>query len=316
MQLCLLHVDEALESQQDFIYACDKAGAHQIRLQQSASDIRLWGTWAGLNAFHEIIRRQWHANDEPRLCFMGSGDFHHVTAFLAAQALERHKGPITLIHFDNHPDWVHFEKGTHCGSWVNRALQHSQVKKVITIGVCSHDLRLPEWKGANLPLLTQGVLELYPYAHAPSRVKKNYGVSMSFDQQERHLHWKTIQNMGEQHFTDFLLSRIKTDAVYMTIDKDVLAREDAITNWDQGRMRLPYLLSLIKAIGNKHRIIGADVTGDYSTPVYSGSLMTRLSKRAEIFMDQPHSRVNTGESISINSAANHALLNVFSEAMA
>jgi hypothetical protein len=182
MHLCLLHLDDALDSQPDFIRACEKSGARQIRMQEDGSDIRLWGYRAGLDAFRDAMAKQWPQNDEPQLCFMGSGDFHHVTAFLLARALENQPGSVTLIHFDNHPDWVKFEKGTHCGSWVNRALENPNVEKIITIGVCSHDLRLPEWKGANLTLLSQGLLELYPYDHAPSRVRNDYGAGASFEQ--------------------------------------------------------------------------------------------------------------------------------------
>ncbi len=315
MQLCLLHLDDALESQPDFISACDKAGARQIQMKEDGRGIRLWGCWAGLDAFHDNMKKQWPEGNSPKLCFLGSGDFHHVTSFLLAQALENQPNLVTLIHFDNHPDWVNFEKGTHCGSWVNRALGHRQVQKVITIGVCSHDLRLPEWKGANLTLLSQALLELYPYDHAPSRVRHDYGVGASFEQVDGHLRWKTIRAIGEQNFIDHLLSRIKTKSVYLTIDKDVLAYEDAITNWDQGCMRLPYLLSLIREISRYHRIVGADVTGDYSSPVYSGSLWTKLSKHAEIFMDQPRVKLDSRQTANINSAANHALLEVLSEAM-
>jgi hypothetical protein len=233
-----------------------------------------------------------------------------------AFALENQSAPITIIHLDNHPDWVKFENGMHCGSWVSRALKHPRVEKIITLGVCSRDLKRPEWKGANLTLLSQGLLELYPYDHAPSRVKRNYGRGVSFEQKDGALHWKTIRNLGEQNFTDYLLSRIKTKSVYLTIDKDVLAREDAITNWDQGCMRMPYLLSLVKEIGKRHSVIGADVTGDYSTPRYSGDLWTRLSKHVEIFMDQPRRKPDQGQAVNINSGANHALLEVLSEVMA
>jgi hypothetical protein len=130
------------------------------------------------------------------------------------------------------------------------------------------------------------------------------------------LHWTTIRAIGEEKFIEHLLSRITTRSVYLTVDKDVLVREDAITNWDQGSMRLPYLLSIIKEISKRHTIAGADVTGDYSTPSYSGTLWTRLRKHAEIFMDQPHGKPDPTKTATINSAANHALLEVLSGAMA
>ena len=316
MQLCLLQLDDALDAQPDFIRACDRAGARQIRMRQDGRAIRLWGFHAELDAFREKVTHALNGNSEPRLTFMGSGDFHHVSALLLASALQHHSKQVTLIHVDNHPDWVKFEKGTHCGSWINRALEQPQVQKVITIGVCSHDLQLPEPKNANLALLSRGALELYPYDHEPSRVSNDYGAGASFEQVDGHLRWKTIRTIGEQNFIDHLLSRIKTQAVYLTIDKDVLAREDAITNWDQGCMRLPYLLSIIREIGRHHRVIGADVIGDYSTPSYSGSLRTRLSKHVEIFKDQPHRKPDATQAADINSTANHALLEVLSEAMA
>ena len=146
MQLCLLQLDDALDAQPDFIRACDRAGARQIRMRQDGRAIRLWGFHAELDAFREKVAHALNGNSEPRLTFMGSGDFHHVSALLLTSALQHHSRQVTLIHVDNHPDWVKFEKGTHCGSWINRALEQPQVQKVITIGVCSHDLQLPEPK--------------------------------------------------------------------------------------------------------------------------------------------------------------------------
>lgn len=317
MKLAVIHLDDALESQTDFIRACKNAGAEMIWAAEDASAIRLWGTPPALDEFGEALRQQLGENQaEPRLTFMGSGDFHHLTAFLVAIAVAQAPAPVTLIHFDNHPDWVRFERGLHCGSWIHRALAHPKVEKIITLGVCSDDLQRPERKGANLQPLKEGLLELYPYAHSPSRVKSDYGEGASYVQRSGALHWKTIRSLGEEKFADYLLSRIKTESVYLTIDKDVLARDDAITNWDQGLMRIPYLLTLVKAIGLCHAVVGADVTGDYSTPRYSGDLWTRLCKRVEILKDQPHDKPDPDQAVNINSAANHALLEVLSEVMA
>lgn len=317
MQLCLLHLDDALKSQSAFMETCERDGARHIEMQQLGSEVRLWSKQpqldqlqAALNDFSE------KAGDEPQLCFMGSGDFHHVTALLLENALKKHAEPITVIHFDNHPDWVNFEGGMHCGSWVNRAASHPKVAKVITIGVCSKDLQNPDWKGANLCLLSQGLLELFPYHHAPSRVRNVYGAGASYTQKNNHIHWQPISEMGEQAFISVLLSRIKTKSVYITIDKDVLTREDAETNWDQGMMRLPFLLQLLYKISANHSIIGADVNGDYSQPIYSGGVWPRFKKQAEIFLDQPRFAPDMAKASNLNSATNHALLDVLSEVMA
>lgn len=309
MQLLLLHLDDALELQRPFIGACLNAGAREIHAENDGRAIRLWGNRNDFEAFGTKLSRQMlQGRKDAHLCFMGSGDFHHVTALLLDVALQKDDRTVTVIHVDNHPDWVHFSGGVHCGSWINSALQHSRVNKVITLGVCSSDLQRPEWKGANLLPLSNGTLELYPYDHPPSRVTKDYGAGPSHLQHANDLRWKTIAATGEQNFIDHLLSRIKTDAVYLTIDKDVLVRDDAITNWDQGGMRLPYLLSLISTISKHHRIIGADVTGDYSIPAYSGALWTVFAKYAEILIDQPRKLRDLDQATGINSATNHALL--------
>ena len=316
MQLLLLHLDDALELQPDFVRACTLAGACHHVDKRGGSAIRLWGRQKMLSDLGRDISRSLPSRGRgPQLAFMGSGDFHHVTALLLDTALERRPVSTTLVHFDNHPDWVNFEGGMHCGSWINSALSNPRIDKVVTVGVCSSDLRKPERKGANLRWLREGKLELYPYEHPPSRVSAEYGSGASYRQDGRTLYWNSISEIGEENFIDLILSRIGTEAVYFTIDKDVLAADDAVTNWDQGRMRLPYLMALISEIGSRHRVVGADVIGDYSAPSYAGGLKTRLLKQAEIFIDQPRLRQAADAVRNINSAANHALLEVLAESM-
>jgi hypothetical protein len=54
--------------------------------------------------------------------------------------------------------------------------------------------------------------------------------------------------------------------LYLSIDKDVLSESVARTNWDQGRMLLDDLLSIIDAAAP--RIIGSDITGEVSIHRY------------------------------------------------
>lgn len=317
MQLYLLHLDDALELQPEFRETCQHAGARDLDVKTEGRALRLWGRPAEFDDLKRKIANVLHRDqhDAVPLCFMGSGDFHHVSALLVELALQRETRPVTIIHFDNHPDWVHFKNGMHCGSWINRALQHPLVEKIVTIGVCSNDLHRPESKGANLSLLNKGRLELYPYDHPPSSVKELYGSGASFHQDTNHIHWKTIAACGEKAFQTHLASRIHTNAVYITVDKDVLTTTDAVTNWDQGQMSLPYLLSLIRDIGQRHRIVGADVTGDYSRPNYSGNLARVVMKRGEIMIDQPRAPRDLAASLATNSAVNHQLLETFMEVM-
>ncbi|MDH7787222.1 arginase family enzyme [Ochrobactrum sp. 19YEA23] len=317
MQLHLLHLDDALELQSDFMKTCRDAGASETMVKAEGDLLRLWARPDELTKLKERLSVVYtRAGGTAPLCFMGSGDFHHVTSLLLELALEQSSQPVTLIHFDNHPDWVHFKNGVHCGSWVNRATSNPLVKKIITIGVCSSDLNFPEWKGANLSLLRDERLELYPYNHAPSRVWRNYGSGASHSHRRGYIDWRTIAECGEANFISRLTSRIGTEAAYITIDKDVLARDEVITNWDQGQMRLPFLLEALRAISGRHRIIGADVIGDYSRPIYRGPFTRRIAKNIEIMLDQPAGPDAIERAIAVNSALNHQLLHALSGMMA
>ena len=76
--------------------------------------------------------------------------------------------------------------------------------------------------------------------------------------------------------------------VYISIDKDVLSREYARTDWDQGDMTLGQLCSCITQINSCRQIIGIDVCGEIS-----------LSKGA------------CGEDLEINRSTNEKLRELF-----
>lgn len=49
--------------------------------------------------------------------------------------------------------------------------------------------------------------------------------------------------------------------VFLSIDMDVMSRDYARTDWDQGSMTLPRLLDTVDRIRTAHRILGIDVCG-------------------------------------------------------
>lgn len=316
MDTLLLHLDDALHLQPSFLDAALSVGAREVDERRCGRAIRLWSRRDALDRLTPSIARPAGAPVSPRLCFLGSGDFHHVSSLLIAEAAEAFDGPLTVIHIDNHPDWVNFDNGLHCGSWVNAVAEHANVQKIITLGVCSKDLQSPERKGANLDNLAKGKVELYPYDHPPSRVQRGYGEGASHTQSSGHLIWSTMKKMGLAAFREHLLSRIFTSNVYITVDKDSLSLDDAVTNWDQGRLRLSTILELLGDIATRHRIVGADVIGDYSTPIYHGSLLTRFLKRGEILIDQPLRTPEAGMTRARNTHTNLTLLASFSEMLA
>lgn len=265
--------------------------------------LRLWSRPPALASLAARLRDHAPAGTAPDLVFAGSGDFHHVTPLLIERAIAASgAAPVTVVHFDNHPDWVRFENGLHCGSWVGRAARLPGVAKVITVGVCSGDIDRPETKRADLDLVAEGRVELYPW-----RAPDGGPVLRVGDQG-----WPSMKAMGERGFASLLASRIATSAVYVTIDKDVLHADDAVTNWDQGQLRLDGLERLIRAVADRARLIGADVVGDWSPPRYGPDLLSTLLKRGEAFLDQPRGGV-PGDLARTNEATNLRLLSLFAE---
>jgi len=80
------------------------------------------------------------------------------------------------------------------------------------------------------------------------------------------------------HSPKLLLSHITTERVYISIDKDVLCRNDAVTNWEQGTMTLSFLLRCLQQLLVYKHVVGMDVCGEY--PQASTDIFHPLSREA------------------------------------
>lgn len=187
--------------------------------------------------------------------YLGSGDFHHLSLPLierAARATPR----MQVVVFDNHPDNMRFPFAVHCGSWVARVAALPQVARVHVVGITSADIGLGHaWENRLAPLYRRRLC--YWSAGVAVGWAQPMGLASAvrgFDSVECAL--------------DAFMSEIAASAepVYLSIDKDVLHPDDAMTNWDQGRMRAEAMLAAIAAL--RPRLIGSDVTGDISVAAY------------------------------------------------
>ncbi len=278
------------------------ASVTRVDLRDLAPALRLWSRKRTI----EIARRRIAAAGDPRpsVTFIGSGDFHHLAALL----IERVHEPFTVLHFDNHPDWVRLAPRWHCGSWVNRVLELPQVRRVVTVGPCSDDLVNPGRKGGNLKALDSGHLALFPWQHAPSKARR-LADGPGHEWRNGRIHWRNLGERQTGEAVGAVLDAVPTDAVWITVDKDVLPEQEALTNWDQGRMPLDALLETIRAAGTRKKIIGADVCGEYSPPGHANVL-----KRIESHLDQPRRDMADMQRIEDNARTNHALARVLFDA--
>ncbi|HEX3699764.1 MAG TPA: hypothetical protein VHV27_03730 [Phenylobacterium sp.] len=301
MRPLILQLDESLERQPAFEAGARARGGRVLAARDLGPALRLWSRDATLDVLKRRMKAELPVCGEAEVVFAGSGDFHHVTPLMVERAAAAAREPVTLIHFDNHPDWARFARGRHCGSWVGRAARLPGVKRVITIGVTSGDIGAAKSHEGDLALIAEDRLDLFAWA-APDG-----GEAVELEGRA----WPTISAMGEAAFLDHLDAAIPTRTLYVTIDKDVLRAEDAVTNWDQGRASLDFVLAAVRRIAEGRRIIGADVVGDWSKPVYGGGATASLLKRGEALLDQPWRQPRPAAADGVNEAVNLRLLELF-----
>lgn len=104
------------------------------------------------------------------------------------------------------------------------------------------------------------------FDHHPDNQPPSFGQILScggwvLEASENLPHLKHIYTYGVGDYMD--PTSIPTDyPLYISIDKDVLSEEYAITDWDQGQMTLPEMLNILEEIYKDRRVIGVDICGD------------------------------------------------------
>ena len=301
----ILDLDHSLTAQAPISRLLESGRAKRLDLLDLGPKLRLWSSERTWRRFAERLQqRPRHSGPQPEIFFVGSGDYHHLTPAFLTDLPE----PASLIHFDNNPDWVRFAPRRHCGSWVNQALKLPNIQRIVTLGPCSDDLQNPQLKGGNVRALKHGVLQLFPWQRPPSKVWGRVGDGAGHRQQENLLHWRNLAELDWPVFLEQMIASLPTRAVWITLDKDVLACEDAATNWDQGGMRLSHLLQAIRALAASKRILGIDICGEYARPAFSNAL-----KRWEAKSDQPPAERWSEADLLRNAATNQALIDLFEE---
>ena len=212
------------------------------------------------------LRRLQSAIVPSNVVFMGSGDFHHVSLLL----IERLNTSMQVVVLDNHPDNMRYPFGIHCGSWVWHVAKLPFVARVNVLGIASSDVEGAHVIENHLAPLRSGKV-VYWCVRRNLRALGRFGV--------RHSH--SFASVSEM--LDRFSAAITPAPVYLSIDKDVLARDVVETNWDQGVMTLEELESAIGLV--RGRLIGSDVVGDVSSYRYRSPfkrLLSGLDRQPEI----------------------------------
>ena len=121
-----------------------------------------------------------------------------------------------------------FENILSCGSWVKDILDsNANCRKVIIVGTSDKLI---------------------------SSVPHGYEGKVHFYSDNDLNHEESWKNFSKEHISD---------PVYISIDKDVLSPEYAVTNWYQGSMSLEELEKLLHIIIQQHAVLGIDVCGEF-----------------------------------------------------
>jgi arginase family enzyme len=297
MQVHILDFDGSIVEQPFAVELIEARKAKVVPARDLAHGLRIVASRGAIQAFEERLDIVDPGSRD--VVFLGSGDFHHLTYLLLRRVSEQ----VILIHFDNHPDWVRFPATLNCGSWINHALKLPHVIRVITIGPCGRDLSLPELKTANLSAIREGRLEVYAWEVPSTRLFWRPVGGPGVQTYGRTLQWRNLSEEPWMDFVEELCGRLPETAIWVTLDKDVLTPDEAVTNWDQGRMNLEQVMTAIEHVAGCRKIVGVDICGDYSTPRFRDPLRTFLSKT-----DRPSKNPNMTEATLINDDANRRIL--------
>ena len=96
------------------------------------------------------------------------------------------------------------------------------------------------------------------------------------------IYWNELKGKDLINLFLSVLKRLPTPRVYLSIDKDCLRNQYALTNWEEGMLSLEELLWMLKLIMDHVDIIGMDIVGDYSEVSVHGKLKKFIS-----YLDHP-----------------------------
>ena len=216
-------------------------------------DLRRWGPVLRYHGTRKAVDEFWR-EIQPRLTsfnLYGSGDFHYLAGVLMRSVTD----PVTLVSFDNHPDWDVRPPHWACGGWVNRALEMPNVTQASIWGCGNFELQFPSRFFANRRALKSGKLQVNAWAERqPASVAKRFNCM-------------TRENWRAR-FESFTQS-LDGQRVYVTVDLDCLADSEIITNWENGLFTIADITWALDALHARTKIIGGDMCGAYSKPSYA-----------------------------------------------
>ena len=171
--------------------------------------------------------------------FIDSGNYHYMSRIW----LEKLETPFRLVAFDNHTDMQlpAFGGLLSCGGWIAASLEE-------------------------LPLLEKVIL-IGPDQEAFDQTEP------VFRQKVQYLSREKLRIMTPEEKRAFFEKMEMDYPMYISVDKDVLCKDDASTTWSQGDMTLEELCQFVEILLDKQQILGMDVCGECDPDACDGNAL-------------------------------------------
>jgi hypothetical protein len=235
-----------------------------ISMEDWGPRIRLACSFGRFRHFERVLAdRMPPGQAAPACTFYGSGDFHHVSLAL----LRRLERPFNLLVLDNHPDWMRRIPFLHCGTWVHHAARLPHCQRIFHVGgdadFDNAYRHLAPWHD-----LRRGKIITMPARRGFVRGSwRGIACDALRDVDEDRLSPRRL----EERLRPFR-TILGSMPLYITIDKDVLRREDACVNWDSGWLSLAEVCDLVRSFSTSAgAVAGIDLLGDWSPVIVQGA---------------------------------------------
>jgi len=175
------------------------------------------------------LGRKKETKELPRIRLLDSGNYHYMSKLL----LGLEKEDLFLAVFDHHTDMQPpaLLPVLSCGSWIRDAAgAYQNIKGICVIGPPEALVRETEAM-EHVWFVTQEELD---------------------------------DGSGAAKIKEVFASHAGTFPVYLSVDKDILSKEELDTNWDQGNVRVDELLSLAKDCLAGRKVLAVDLCGEPS----------------------------------------------------
>lgn len=293
MNLQVLNFDDALLRQRPFLDAHDP---NIIDFRDWGPQIRMGCSFPRFRRFEEELDAALGNDPAPALTMLGSGDFHHVTLAL----LRRLPEPFVLLILDNHPDWMAGVPFLHCGTWLRHALKMPTLERVIHLGGNADFDNAFRFVAPKNRLRDRTIL-ITPGEHSLLRgFWKGVPNEPLIDHSPAQMTGSRLEALLVE-----LAPLLNQKNIYVSFDKDVLTADDAVVNWDSGKLRLPHALEILDGIFEScdARLVGMDVCGDWSPVVTQGAF-----RRCLHWLEHPRLSIDLDVANHINAETNLSIL--------